>query len=61
MEWTFSFRLLFPRFLLFADVIWSIETHIITLKSRSTYSKWPKLAGVLVHATKSLQSLVWRA
>ena len=45
----------------FADMTWSIGTHNITLKKWAHFSKWPTPAGVLLHSTKSLQSLVLRA
>ena len=49
-----------PCFHAFFDLLISLGQKglvILLLKSGSTLSKWPKLAGFLVHSTKSLQSL----
>ena len=46
------FRPLFACILWFTDITWSNGTHNISLKKCATFSKGPKLAGVLVHFTK---------
>ena len=50
-----------PCFLAFFDLLISLCQQgliILLLKSGPTFSKWPKLAGVLEHSIKSLQSVV---
>ena len=53
--------LFIPSFPALFDLLISLgqqELIILPLKVGPACSKWPKVAGILVHSTKSLQSLV---